>query len=205
MNKDRKIVYTGAFDDNLSERKVKEKYLESALDALLKGQKPGKAETRPEGCSVIYPKIGEIKLDVVKFENVESAAKAAAVKGKIVVIDIWATWCIPCRKEFPGLINLHRKYGGKELACMSVTLDKPDDNQKALKFLKSQDADIPNFLVDEEDNKWKDRWNIGGIPIVLVFGRDGKLAKRFDNSDPDHQFTYEDVSKCVEGLLARRP
>lgn len=203
MNKARKIVYTGAFDDHIDERKVKEKYLESAMDSLLKGEKPAKAETRPEGCSVIYPKIGEVRLQVVKFEGVEAAVKAA--KGKVAVVDIWATWCIPCKKEFPGLVVLHRKHGGKHLACMSMSIDNADDKDKALKFLKSQDADLANFLVDEEGSKWKDRWNIGGIPIVLVFDKEGKLARRFDNSDPDHQFTYEDVTKFVEGLLAGKP
>lgn len=202
MNKARKIVYTGAFDDHIDERKVKEKYLESAVEALLKGEKPAKAETRPEGCTVTYPKIGEVRLQVGKFDEVEAAVKAA--KGKVAVVDIWATWCIPCKKEFPGLVVLHRKYG-KQLACMSVSIDNADDKDKALKFLKSQDADIANFLVDEEGSKWKDRWNIGGIPIVLVFDKEGKLAKRFDNSDPDHQFTYEDVTKFVEGLLAKTP
>jgi thiol-disulfide isomerase/thioredoxin len=212
LNKDRKVVYMGAFDDDIDAAKVKTKYLEPALEAILKGDAPKKAETQAEGCSIEYAKKAapapvtpaaakvDAKLQVVKFADVEAEIKKK--KGKVVVVDLWATWCVPCKKEFPGLVALHGKYADKGVACVSVSLDDPDDKDKAKKFLSDKGAAFTNFLIDDE-SKWKEKWKIGGIPVVLVFGTDGKLAKRFDHSDPQSQFTYSDVEKVVRGLLKK--
>ena len=71
-------------------------------------------------------------------------------------------------------------------------------------FLQQRGATFPNFLLNKDDKdgtqKWLDAYDIGPIPVVLVFGRDGKLAKKFDREDPDHPFTYADVNKLVEEL-----
>jgi thiol-disulfide isomerase/thioredoxin len=144
----------------------------------------------------------DASLRVLKFADVEADIKQR--RGKIVVVDLWATWCVPCRKEFPGLVALHGKYAGQGVACMSVSLDDADDKGKAKAFLSDKGAAFTNFLIEDE-SKWKEKWNVGGIPIVLVFGTDGKLAKRFDNSDPAKPFTYADVEATVQGLLKQKP
>jgi thiol-disulfide isomerase/thioredoxin len=214
LNKDRKIAYMGAFDDHLDEAKVKAKYLEPALEAILNGEAPEKKETQAEGCTLVYsnktaakpaaPAAAKVNatLRVVKFADVEADLKQR--QGKIVVVDLWATWCVPCRKEFPGLVALHGKYAAKGVACVSVSLDDADDKDKAKAFLSNNGAAFTNFLIDDE-TKWKEKWNVGGIPIVLVFGPDGKLAKRFDNSDPNKPFAYTDVEATVQGLLKKKP
>jgi thiol-disulfide isomerase/thioredoxin len=128
-------------------------------------------------------------------------------RGKIVVVDIWATWCVPCKKEFPHLVELHQKRAKDGVVCMSVAWDSADDRDKALEFLQQRGATFPNFLLNKDDKdgtqKWLDAYDIGPIPVVLVFGRDGKLAKKFDREDPDHPFTYADVNKLVEELLKK--
>ena len=47
---------------------------------------------------------------------------------------------------------------------------------------------------------WQEQWDIVGVPVVRVYGRDGKLARQFDNRDPNNQFTYQDVEAFVRGL-----
>lgn len=210
LNKDRKIAYMGAFDDDIDDAKVKEKYLEPALDAILKGAVPAKKETRSDGCSIVYSSKTSVKpaapavakvdasLRVVKFADVETDLKQK--HGKVVVVDLWATWCVPCKKEFPGLVALHGKYSAQGVVCVSVSLDDADDKDKAKAFLSKSGAAFTNYLIDDE-SKWKEKWNVGAIPIVLVFGTDGKLAKRFDHSDPNKPFTYADVEAFVKTLL----
>lgn len=128
----------------------------------------------------------------------------ATHRGKIVVVDTWATWCIPCREEFPKLVELHRELEFQGLVCMSVSVDEPEAKEEAAAFLKEHNASFANYLIEDEPDAWWDKWNIKGIPVVLVFDRDGKLSKKFDKDDPDNQFTYADVEKHVKELLAAK-
>lgn len=141
-----------------------------------------------------------VKLQVVSLPEWETAL--AAHRGKIVVVDNWATWCPPCRAEFPEMVKLHHDYARKGVVCMSVSLDEPADEAKALAFLQEKGAAFPNFLIDDF-KVWADKWNIKGIPVVLVFDRSGKLLRKFDRDDPDKQFTYAEVEKYVAELVGQ--
>ena len=83
----------------------------------------------------------------------ETEELIASHKGKVVVVDIWSTWCGPCVQEFPGLVKLHQQHGG-EVVCISLNLnysgakdETPEDSrEEVLKFLNKQKADVPNIL-----------------------------------------------------------
>lgn len=141
-----------------------------------------------------------VQLDVLTLD--EALKRIGSQPGKIVVVDSWATWCRPCVQEFPELVEIHRRFHGAGVVCMSASLDQPEDKDKALRFLKEQEAAFPNFLLADQQS-WLDKWNIKGIPIVLVFGRDGKLLRKFDRDDPDNQFVYADVAKYVAELTSK--
>jgi len=153
-------------------------------------RKPAVAHRDPEA----------VKLQVVKSEDVESAIQAR--KGSIVVVDFWATWCPPCKRDFPHLVEMHEKLAGEGVACLSVSVDDEPDREDALAFLRQQHAEFPNYLLDEEARVWQEKWSIKGVPVVLVFDRDGKLVRKFDKDDPDNQFSPADVSNLVERMLA---
>ncbi len=97
---------------------------------------------------------------------------------------------------------MQKKYATKGLVCMSANVDEVDDRDKALKFLRSRDAKIANFLVNEPPEVWQTILDVSGPPSVIVYGRDGKVAKRFTSPEP---FTYEDVEKFVVPLLKAQP
>jgi len=143
----------------------------------------------------------EIRLETVSCEQWEKSL--ASHQGKIVVVDTWATWCLPCMEEFPELVRLQAKYANDGVACMSVSVDEPEQKASVQEFLSQHNADFSNYLIDDKGNALWDKWNIKGIPVVLVFDVDGKLAKKFDRDDPDNQFTYADVEKLVVELLTR--
>ena len=134
-------------------------------------------------------------------------------KGKLVVVDVWSTSCAPCMQEFPGLVGLHRQYPEK-VVCISFNVDyvgiegKPADfyRPRVEKFLKQQQAEFVNILCTDESDKFFAEQELSSIPAVYVFGKDGSLAKRFDESllreGRDEAFTYEaDILPFVKQQL----
>jgi thiol-disulfide isomerase/thioredoxin len=154
-----------------------------------------------------------VTLKIASWE--ETLKIVADQKGKVVVLDAWSTSCEPCKKEFPHLVEMHRKYGGKEVVCLSLSCDyagiksKPPEfyRERVEKFLVKQGAEFQNLLASDPSDELFEKMELASIPAVYVFGRDGKLAKRFDNekatSEADN-FTYKDVNKLVEELIAKK-
>jgi len=178
------------------------------LVALAVDEKPAEKKKKDAAGS------GEVTLQIADWE--ETLERVAAHKGKIVVLDAWSTSCAPCMKEFPNLVKLHKKYGGKDVVCMSLACDyagiknKPPEfyREKVLKFLTRQGASFENLLSSVPSEELFDqKMQLSSIPAVYVYGRDGKLVKRFDNSDAksdDDNFTYADVTKLVEELVGKK-
>jgi thiol-disulfide isomerase/thioredoxin len=137
----------------------------------------------------------------------------AAKQGKIVVMDAWSTSCVPCIKEFPHLVALQKQHP-RDVVCISLNLDyiglkaKPPEfyQERVLAFLTKQNAKFDNVLCNEEAEVMFEKLGIPSIPAVLVYGRDGKLAKTFDNSEAESEaegFTYKDVTALVETLVKK--
>lgn len=124
--------------------------------------------------------------------------------AKLTMVDAWATWCGPCKENFPHVVMMHKKYAGRGLAVASLSLDdasKPQKIAEATKFLESQNAAFPNYVMTEKLEDACEKLNINGIPAVFVFGPDGKEIKRYTMDDPNHQFTYDQVEKEIDALL----
>jgi thiol-disulfide isomerase/thioredoxin len=138
-------------------------------------------------------------LDLVKLSAFEEAL--AKHKGKVVVVDFWATFCIPCKKEFHRQVEMQQKYGKEGLVCISMSIDQPEDKDAALQFLIKEKATFENFLIDEKPAVWSKAWNFRNVPALRVYGRDGKLAKQFDYEDADNQFDHAEVEPFVVKLL----
>lgn len=127
-------------------------------------------------------------------------AELAAAKGKVVLLNLWATWCRPCVEEFPSLVKLHDTYKAKGLTVITLSLDEPADHGKVLPFLKEQKATFPALIargnpesvVGVVDRGWE-----GAVPTTYVFDRSGKrvgkpvVGKRH----------YEEFVKLIEPLL----
>ncbi len=149
------------------------------------------------------PETDTVELKVVSYDELEALVRAQ--KGRIVVVDVWADFCIPCKKMLPHLLEMQRKHAQDGLTVITVSVDEPTKSAAALKFLQTIKATGPNFLINEKVEFWQKKWKINGPPAAFVFDRAGKRAMKFDSDDPDKPYDHEDVEKIVKELLLTKP
>jgi thiol-disulfide isomerase/thioredoxin len=153
--------------------------------------------------SVAAPADEEVTFVKVTYEDL--LARIAANKGaKLTVVDAWATWCTPCKENFPHVVEMHKKYARHGLAVVSLSLDDPDQPKRvaeAKAFLTEKGATFPNYYLSESSEAAFEKLNITGIPAVFLYGPDGKEVKRFSFDDPDHPFTYDQVEAAIKERL----
>jgi len=124
-----------------------------------------------------------------------------SLKGKVVMVNFWATWCPPCVKEFPELVKLRNDYKDMDFELVFISLDEASELDKKLKpFLKKQGVDFtsylgifpkPEELMEFIDKKWQ-----GEIPVTYVYDKEGQLKAQFMGSKTYEQFETE-VKKLV--------
>lgn len=122
----------------------------------------------------------------------------ASSKGKVLVVNFWATWCAPCRKEMPELVALAAKYRAKGLEFATVAIDEESDRKAVAEFLDKTKAPPPTFIKNfRSDQKFislvDSRWS-GGLPFTVVYDRAGRKA---------HVFPGEVNLKELEAVLKK--
>jgi thiol-disulfide isomerase/thioredoxin len=114
-------------------------------------------------------------------------------KGKVVVLDFWATWCPPCLAEIPEFIALQKKYGEKGLVVVGVSMDEGGTVPVA-RFVKNHGVDYPIVMGDDKISA--DYGDIMGLPTTFVIDRQGKIVARHEG--PTAPATFEqDIAKLL--------
>jgi len=99
--------------------------------------------------------------------------KLSSLKGKVVLIDFWATWCGPCVYEIPGFIKLYDKYNEKGLEIIGLSVDR--DRKAVVDFVKKRGV---NYTVAFADGEIQENYGgIRGIPTTFFVDREGRIAK----------------------------
>jgi thiol-disulfide isomerase/thioredoxin len=146
-----------------------------------------------------------VELKIVTWDEYQTWLKQQ--QGNIVVVDCWATYCAPCKKEFPHLVELSKKHANDKVKCVSLSFDyeetsDPDKTyQPVREFLTKMDARFTNLLVQLDADELHQKMGLTSIPGVFVYDKQGKLHKLFDNSEPGKTFNYEQVGAAVQDLL----
>ena len=95
-------------------------------------------------------------------------------RGKVVFLNFWATWCIPCREEMPALERLHQTYQTQDLAILSIDLKESADQVKV--FFQKHSLSFP-ALLDQDGSVFRD-YLVAGMPTTYLIGRDGTMLAR---------------------------
>jgi len=123
-------------------------------------------------------------------------------KGKVVLVNFWATWCQPCRIEIPWLIEFNDKYGPKGLVILGVAMD--DDGKKVVEpWVNNQHFDVNgrsetmSYKIVLGSDKIADKFGgLIGLPTSILYSRDGKKIKTIIGL-----INHDDLSKALESQL----
>lgn len=104
--------------------------------------------------------------------GVRQLAKSSRARGG-VIINYWATWCAPCKEEFPMLVRVGQQYAARGFDLHFVSLDFPEAHQDMLAFLREQGAPVPSYVKSGKDqafiNAVHPRWS-GALPMTQIYG-----------------------------------
>jgi thiol-disulfide isomerase/thioredoxin len=113
-----------------------------------------------------------------------SSANLDAMKGRVVLVNFWATWCEPCVAEMPSLDTLRKNLGPNAVEVFGVNLGETPS--RVSKFAEKLNIQFPILL--DRDGVAKRDWGVGGVPVTFVIGGDGRIAFRIvgeaDFSEP---------------------
>ncbi len=211
FDQQRHLRYAGRFDDSqvVDPATVHAKDGTNAVEALLAGRPVPVELTRPMGCSTKWnAKQSLVAADneawknlPVTLDHIDAAGVAALARNptnRLRVINLWATWCVPCVEEFPSLVELSRWLEIRDFDLITISVDDPVNEYKALSFLQRQHAAVPpgakkavaqqgrttnNFiytgassdaLAQALDPQWP-----GGYPYTVVIAPGGQVIARY--------------------------
>lgn len=128
--------------------------------------------------------------------GVELQERVRSSPAEVVLVNIWATWCLPCREEFPALVRLARELPPERLDLVLVSADFPDQAEMARQFLAEQGVTFPSYIKEGKDQEFIDavseRWS-GALPATLVYDRSRRLVRFWEGGA-----SFEDFRAAVE-------
>jgi len=199
FDQDRKLRYVGRIDDG-EVKEITSHDARNALDALLAGKPVPVEKTRTFGCSTKWSdKRADAKASLekadkepVELKSLDEETLRKLVRNdtdKLLLVNVWATWCGPCVAELPEFVTMHRMYRGRAFQLVTISLDEPDQKDDALKVLKEKHVSATNYLstiadrdrlADLLDKEWA-----GPVPHTVLIAPGGKVIYRKTNQvDP---------------------
>jgi peroxiredoxin len=105
------------------------------------------------------------------------------LRGKVVLVNFWATWCPPCRKEMPDLEVLYQRFSGQGLVILAIS---DEDQAKVVPFISNHKISYPVLL--DPGRKVNELFQVDGLPKSLVYDREGKLVAQSMDMRTRNQF-----------------
>ncbi len=144
-----------------------------------------------QAAAAAAPTLGDLALEDLDGRRVS----LEPYRGRVVVLDFWATWCAPCRGSFRFFDALQRRDGERGVTVLGLTLE--EDGETIAGFLDTVEVDFP--IVRDPSGAAGARFSVEAMPTTFVFDRSGRLAGRFEGSGED---VHARIEEAVETLLA---
>ena len=137
-------------------------------------------------------------IDIDSYARVLEDAKA-----RVLVVNMWATWCGPCRSEFPELVRFHREFEPRGVEFITISMDTHSDLEaKVIPFLREQKAAFASYIKSPGDddafiNAIDPAWS-GGLPATFIYDTTGRLVQAIHG-----RTSYEGLTAIVEPLIGK--
>jgi peroxiredoxin len=191
FDESRKLRYNGRIDDTEDPAKpIRSADAINAIEALLSNKEVPVAVTKTFGCSIKWAEKRDwvqkaavtwakepVSLDAIDADGITKLVKNGS--DKLRLINLWATWCVPCVQEFPELVTINHMYRDRGLEFVTISADAPSRKENALKFLQNKQASGKNYIYTGDD-KYKmieavdPKWD-GALPYTMLVDPDGKI------------------------------
>jgi thiol-disulfide isomerase/thioredoxin len=150
---------------------------------------------------------GEVAVTAVDRAGYDAAI--AKHRGKVVLVDFWATWCLPCVEQLPHTLELGQRLADRGLVVVTVSCDEPTESDRVAKFLSSKRASGVTNLISQFGGspRTMDEFEItsGAVPFYKLYDRTGRLRQTFGiNPASKKQFGPAEIEAAIEHLLAER-
>lgn len=192
FDEQRKLRYVGRIDDS-DVREVKSHDTRNAIDALLAGKPVPVERTRTFGCSTKWSEkrseaeasLAKWNQEAVRLESLDEETLKKLVKNdtdQLLLINVWASWCVPCVAELPDLVAINRMYRHRNFRLVTITIDEPEQREAALKILQGRFVSAQNYhnaiedrdqFADILDAEWA-----GPVPHTVLIAPGGKVVYR---------------------------
>jgi peroxiredoxin len=195
----RRLCYQGRIDD-ADVGAVKSHDARNAIGALLAGQPVRVVTTRVFGCSTKWSdkrpsaveSLTKWNAEEVSVQTIDEAGVRKLVQNdspNLRLINVWATWCVPCVEELPELVTINRMYRKRKFEMITISLDDPKEREAVLKRLQEKHVSATNYIFRSDDRdalaEALDKLWPGPVPYTILVAPGGKIVyRKHDSIDP---------------------